>query len=255
MVMSQAWSTDRTPADVAVWAGGTSGGRCTARWRPYRDVQDSTRVVGDDDSLAPARRALRSAAETEPLEAERIADADAIVAGALAADQVRGDQVADVEAWLRGRTDAGTRVTGRADLVLTHGNGAIEIRHHKIARAPRSAEELRGDRQPALYAWMAGQQRFEAPAIVVSHHYPPLQRVVSVPVDWAYVDQVVHQLDRWLLRCRILRRGNVRRDQARGGEGDEREHRSSRGGRWWDWQPATRWERATSSPRRSARST
>lgn len=150
--------------------------------------------MGDPASLEAATAALRRTANDNELEPAQLAEADEMVRNSLQTCPVQGDQVLEVEAWLRGPTVHGLGVTGRADLVLTHDDGSIEVCDHKISRRPTSAEELASDRQLLLYAWMAQRRWPHATALAVSHHYPPLRRTVRVPVDRHRMAQVVSDL-------------------------------------------------------------
>lgn len=150
---------DGTPPDRATWRGWRFGRAVHAALEAgYRHVQGTTGRVGDPPSLAIARAALREASEAEHLDAAKVADADVMVVDSLQSCTVRGRQVLEVESFLRGQTSNGTPVTGRPDLVLEHANGSLEICDHKISRYPVSPEQLAGDRQLLLYAWMVAQR-------------------------------------------------------------------------------------------------
>jgi CRISPR/Cas system-associated exonuclease Cas4 (RecB family) len=162
----------------------------------YRHVQGTPRPVGDPESLEAAAAALRRAGQDEALEFAQLAEAHEMVSASLRACGVQGTQVLEVEAWLRGPIVEGVGVTGRADLVLAHDDGSLEVRDHKISRRPTSAETLASDRQLLLYAWMAEQRWPHATGLAVSHHYPPLRHTVRVPVDRHRMAQVVAELER-----------------------------------------------------------
>lgn len=186
---------DQTPPDRPTWAGWRFGRAVhTALEAAYRHVQGTPRPVGDPASLQAAALALDRAAHDDALGPAQFADAHEMVRGSLQACPVQGHQVLEVEAWLRGPAVHGLGVTGRADLVLTYDDGSIEVCDHKISRRATSAEELAGDRQLLLYAWMAQRRWPHATGLVVSHHYPPLRRTVRVPVDRRCMAQVVSDL-------------------------------------------------------------
>lgn len=187
---------DQTPPDHPTWRGWRFGRAVHAALEAaFRHVQGTPRLVGDDSSCEAARTALHKATAEENLDSTHLEEAEDMVNRSLAVCHLRGDQVLDVEAWLRGRTHQGTHVTGRADLVLRHDDGAVDIRDHKIARHASTPDELAEDRQLNLYAWMADQRWPDARQLMVSHHYPPLRRTVSTRVDRDHMRRVIAELD------------------------------------------------------------
>lgn len=188
--------SDQTTPDRPAWRGWRFGRAVHAALEAaFRHIQGTKRTTRDASSVEAAREALGRAAVEEVLDRTRLVEADGMVRRSLRACGIRGTQVLDVEAWLRGQTPHGTSVTGRADLVLQHDDGCLDVRDHKVSRHPSTPSELAGDRQLTLYAWMAHQRWPEADRIDVSHHYPPLPRTVRAPLDTARMGEVIARLD------------------------------------------------------------
>ena len=70
----------------------------------------------------------------------------------------------------------------------------VEIVDHKVTTYARTAEQLHDDRQLNLYGYFALEAYPWAERVVVTHHYPPLRRTVSVELSPDTMRDVVASL-------------------------------------------------------------
>ena len=146
------------------------------------------RDVGFSDNLRhtipTAIAAVRDSwvAESMPDDPNELGRAERVVAASLATTRLRGRDILGVERFFRAETPEGLRIAGAVDLVVRSGEGAIEIRDHKVTRYTRTPEALAGDFQLGLYAWLARQTWPWVREVTVAHHYPLLRTLVRTPL-------------------------------------------------------------------------
>jgi RecB family exonuclease len=122
------------------------------------------------------------AAELMPDDPRELGRAERVVAASLATTRLRGRDILGVERFFRSETPEGLRVAGAVDLVVRDGDGAIEIRDHKVTRYTRTPEALARDLQLGLYAWLARRTWSWVRSVSVAHHYPLLRTTVRTPL-------------------------------------------------------------------------
>jgi len=159
----------------------------------HRDVGFSSNLR---HAIPTAIAAVRDswAAESMPDDPRELARAERVVAASLATTRLRGRDILGVERFFRAETSEGLRVAGAVDLVVRSGDGAIEIRDHKVTRYTRSPDALAGDFQLGLYAWLARQTWSWVREVTVAHHYPLLRTVVRTPLEQAAAEEALERV-------------------------------------------------------------
>lgn len=78
--------------------------------------------------------------------------------------------------------------------MVRDGDGAIEIRDHKVTRYARTPEALAGDLQLGLYAWLARRTWSWVRTVSVAHHYPLLRMMVRTPLEPVAAEHAIERV-------------------------------------------------------------
>ena len=133
-----------------------------------------------NEALDDAWESLELGDDADPATLDR---ARWVVGRALVRDVIGADHILDVEVALRGTVNDQEQIIGFADLVLAHGDAAIEIVDHKITRRHTTPDTLREDLQLNLYGQLARTRWPWASRVAVTHHYPLDPTAVSTVLD------------------------------------------------------------------------
>jgi putative RecB family exonuclease len=179
--------TDRAEAPEPWRFGTVVHAGLEAGYAAHRDRgtgPDLTPVI--PDAVAAVRAAWAS--EVMPDDPARLAEAEALVTRALTEERLEPGDILGVEHRFRAETTDGVRIHGISDLVVRTAPDAVEVRDHKVTRAVRTPEQLRGDLQLGVYGWLARATWPWATRVVVAHHYPLTGALVRVDLDDAWID-------------------------------------------------------------------
>ena len=189
---------DRVPEPRAAvpqhWRFGTVVHRgLEAGYLRHRDVGFSANLR---HTIPTAIAATRDswAAESMPDDPKELGRAERVVAASLATTRLLGRDILGVERFFRAETREGLRVAGAVDLVVRDGDGAIEIRDHKVTRYTRTPEALAGDLQLGLYAWLARRTWSWVRTVTVAHDYPLLRTTVRTPLEHATAEHAFERV-------------------------------------------------------------